>query len=53
MKGGSDGADGSGKERVTLPLDADTLRKLRALGPDWQDRLNEILRQALDEDDDD
>lgn len=50
---GSDDADSSGRERITLPLDKDTLERLRSLGPGWQDRLNEILRDALDESVDD
>lgn len=49
MTGSSDGADGSGKTRIALRLDAETLQRLKALGPDWQERLNEILREALDD----
>lgn len=34
--------------RVTsMPLDADVLQRLRATGPGWQARANELLRKAL------
>ncbi|HQT40252.1 MAG TPA: BrnA antitoxin family protein [Acidocella sp.] len=35
------------KEPVQLRLDADVLARLRASGPGWQTRVNEILRTAL------
>ena len=34
------------KTPVTLRLDPDVLEKFRALGPGWQTRMNEALRQA-------
>jgi len=35
------------KAQVTLRLDADVLLKLRATGPGWQTRANEILKNSL------
>jgi len=35
------------KAQVTLRLDADVLVKLRATGPGWQTRANEILKKSL------
>lgn len=35
------------KEQVTMRLDPDVLDALRATGPGWQSRINEILRQAV------
>ena len=33
-------------EAVVLDLDTDVLDKFRATGPDWQLRINEVLRAA-------
>jgi uncharacterized protein (DUF4415 family) len=35
------------KERITIRLDKDVLAKLRATGPGWQTRINEILGKAV------
>src|SRR4051794_31370150 len=35
------------KESVTMRLDPDVLGQLRASGPGWQTRANDILRQAV------
>lgn len=35
------------KQQVTLRLDQDVLEKLRASGPGWQTRANEILKKAV------
>jgi len=35
------------KQRITIRLDKDVLSKLRATGPGWQTRINEILRKAV------
>ncbi len=35
------------KEQVTMRLDPDVLDALRATGPGWQSRVNEILREAV------
>ena len=35
------------KERVTMRLDADLLRKLRGEGEGWQTRANALLRTAV------
>ncbi len=35
------------KQRITIRLDQDVLSKLRATGPGWQTRINEILRKAV------
>jgi uncharacterized protein (DUF4415 family) len=35
------------KKQVTLRLDADLLDGLRATGPGWQTRVNEVLRDWL------
>ena len=42
---------GSLKERVTLRIDRDVLDRVRAEGPGWQTRLNEILRKGVLRDD--
>lgn len=39
---------GRTREAVTLRLDEDALKRLQAIGPDWQRRLNDHLRSALD-----
>ncbi|NNM74513.1 BrnA antitoxin family protein [Enterovirga aerilata] len=36
------------KKQVTLRLDADLLDGLRATGPGWQTRINEVLRDWLE-----
>lgn len=38
---------GSNKETVTLRIDKDVVAKLRASGPGWQSRINELLRQSV------
>ena len=35
------------KERITIRLDADIAAHLRAGGPGWQTRLNDMLRDAI------
>ena len=35
------------KERITLRLDADVAAHLRASGPGWQTRLNDMLRRTI------
>jgi uncharacterized protein (DUF4415 family) len=35
------------KRQVTLRLDGDVLDELRASGPGWQSRVNDILRKAV------
>jgi uncharacterized protein (DUF4415 family) len=35
------------KEQVSIRLDPDVLAKLKATGPGWQSRVNEILRKAV------
>lgn len=37
----------SPKKQVTLRLDQAVLEKLRATGPGWQSRANEILKKAV------
>ena len=37
----------SPKQQVSVRLDADVLRALKAQGPGWQGRLNEVLRKTL------
>jgi uncharacterized protein (DUF4415 family) len=41
--------DGAEKTKVTLELSPEVLEKLRALGPDWEDRLSDLIREALDD----
>jgi uncharacterized protein (DUF4415 family) len=36
------------KKQVTLRLDADLLDGLRATGPGWQTRINDVLRDWLE-----
>jgi uncharacterized protein (DUF4415 family) len=35
------------KESINIRLDQDILTSLREIGPGWQSKVNEILRQAL------
>ena len=35
------------RQQVSIRLDADVLAKLKASGPGWQTRVNEILRKAV------
>lgn len=35
------------KEAISIRLDPDVLARLRASGPGWQSRVNELLRDAL------
>lgn len=35
------------KELISIRLDPEVLDRLRASGPGWQSRVNELLRQAL------
>jgi uncharacterized protein (DUF4415 family) len=37
----------SPKEQINIRLDAEVLERLRAAGPGWQTRINEILRVSL------
>ena len=37
----------SPRQQVSIRLDADVLAKLRATGPGWQSRVNDILRKAV------
>ena len=39
---------GNAKELVSIRLDQDVLRVLRANGPGWQTRVNGMLRAAMD-----
>lgn len=36
------------KKQVTLRLDQDVIERLRADGPGWQSRINEILKKAVE-----
>jgi uncharacterized protein (DUF4415 family) len=36
------------KEAVSIRLDIDVVHKLRASGPGWQSRVNEVLRNYVD-----
>jgi uncharacterized protein (DUF4415 family) len=35
------------REQVSLRIDQDVLEHFRAMGPTWQDRINEALRRAI------
>ena len=37
----------SPKEQISVRLDSDVLAALRASGPGWQARINQVLRKAL------
>lgn len=39
---------GSNKERIAIRVNHDALAKLRALGPGWQTRINEVLVKAAE-----
>jgi uncharacterized protein (DUF4415 family) len=36
------------KRDVTIPLDEDVLRQMQALGPGWEGKVNEVLREWLE-----
>lgn len=36
------------KQAVSFRLDPDVIEKLRATGPGWQSRVNDILRKAVE-----
>jgi uncharacterized protein (DUF4415 family) len=36
------------KRDVTIPLDEDIVRQLQALGPGWEGKINEVLREWLE-----
>jgi len=36
------------KVSVTLWLDADVLAAFKATGPDWEERINAVLREAVE-----
>ena len=36
------------KQMVSLRVDADVLAKLRAMGPGWQGRVNQVLREMVE-----
>jgi len=36
------------KRQVTLRLDGDLIDRLRATGPGWQSKINDILRKAVE-----
>lgn len=38
------------KERISISLDRPTLEKLRATGPGWQTRINELLAEVVEKD---
>jgi uncharacterized protein (DUF4415 family) len=35
------------REQVSLRIDQDILEHFRAMGPGWQDRINDALRRAI------
>lgn len=35
-----------GRVEVELEIDADVLEFFQAMGPDWEERINEVLRAA-------
>jgi uncharacterized protein (DUF4415 family) len=39
---------GAPKRDVTIPLDGDVLRQMQALGPGWEGKVNEVLREWLE-----
>jgi len=41
-------ADNTGKERITIRLDADVMGAFKASGRGWQTRINAILREAME-----
>ena len=38
------------KERISISLDRPTLEKLRATGPGWQTKINELLAEVVEND---
>jgi uncharacterized protein (DUF4415 family) len=42
------GQAGAPKRDVTIPLDEDVLRQMQALGPGWEGKVNEVLREWLE-----
>lgn len=43
---GQRASDAVNRVEVVVELDADVAAKVKALGPDWQERINEILKAA-------
>jgi uncharacterized protein (DUF4415 family) len=39
---------GTPKREVMIPLDEDVLREFQALGPGWEAKVNEVLREWLE-----
>jgi uncharacterized protein (DUF4415 family) len=35
------------KIKITVSLDADVIKWLKSKGKDWQERMNDILREAM------
>jgi uncharacterized protein (DUF4415 family) len=42
------GKSGAPKRDVTIPLDEDVLSEFQALGPGWEGKINEVLREWLE-----
>jgi uncharacterized protein (DUF4415 family) len=42
------GKSGAPKQEVTILLDEDVLRQMQALGPGWEGKVNEVLREWLE-----
>jgi uncharacterized protein (DUF4415 family) len=42
------GKSGAPTREVTVPLDEDVLRQMQALGPGWEGKVNEVLREWLE-----
>ena len=42
------GQSGAPKRDVTIPLDEDVLREFQALGPGWEAKVNDVLREWLE-----
>lgn len=42
------GQAGTPKRDVTIPLDEDVLRQMQALGPNWEGKVNDVLREWLE-----
>jgi uncharacterized protein (DUF4415 family) len=42
------GKSNAPKRDVTIPLDEDVLREFQALGPGWEGKINDVLREWLE-----
>jgi uncharacterized protein (DUF4415 family) len=47
--GTSSNGNGAGKQAVTLTLDRNVVERLQQTGDNWEERVNDLLRAALND----